>query len=80
MGLLYCKLYVTARCYIKPITMQQGQEPERKNELLRNVAIMTKSSTGTLFVFLALLVCYLPKNVFVCLVCYPWTNNAGFTK
>ena len=32
---------------------------------------MTKSSTGTLFVFLALLVCYLPKNVFVYLVCYP---------
>ena len=61
MGLLYCKLYVTARCYIKPITMQQGQEPERKNELLRNVGIMTKSSTGTLFVFLALLFVIYPK-------------------
>jgi len=53
---------------------------KKKNELLRNVAIMTKSSTGTLFVFLALLVCYLTKNVFLCLVCCPWTNNAGFTK
>ena len=37
---------------------------------------MTKSSTGTLFVFLALLVCYLPKNVFVLYVILGQTTPA----
>ena len=60
-ALLYCKLYVTARRHMKQITTQQGQDLGRKNELLRNAAKLTKSSTGTLFVYLALLVCYFPN-------------------
>ena len=46
---------------MKQITTQQGQDLGRKIELLRNAATLTKSSTGTLFVYLALLVCYLPN-------------------
>ena len=60
-ALLYCKLYVTARRHMKQITTQQGQDLGRKIELLRNAATLTKSSTGTLFVYLALLICYLPN-------------------
>ena len=60
-ALLYYKLYVTAKRHIKQITTQQGQDLGRKKELLRNAATLTKSSTGTLFVYLALLVCYLPN-------------------
>ena len=59
-ALLYCKLYVTARRHIKRITRQERQDLGRKNELLRNAATLTKCSTGTIFVYLALLVCYLP--------------------
>ena len=46
---------------MKQITTQQVQDLGRKNELLRNAATLTKSSTGTLFVYLALLICYLPN-------------------
>ena len=60
-ALLYCKLYVTAKRHIKQIKTQRGQDLGRKKELLRNAATLTKSSTGTLFVYLALLVCYLPN-------------------
>ena len=60
-ALLYCKLYVTAKLHMKQITTQRGQDLGRKKELLRNAATLTKSSTGTLFVYLALLVCYLPN-------------------
>ena len=68
-ALLYCKLYVTARRHMKQITTQQGQDLGRKNELLRNAATLTKSSTGTLFVYLALLICYFPNACI--LVMYP---------
>ena len=68
-ALLYCKLYVTAKRHIKQITTQRGQDLGRKKELLRNAATLTKSSTGTLFVYLALLVCYLPNACL--LVMYP---------
>ena len=60
-ALLYCKLYVTAKRHIKQITTQQGQDLGRKKKLLQNAATLTKSSTGTLFVYLVLLVCYLPN-------------------
>ena len=68
-ALLYCKLYVTARRHMKQITTQQGQDLGRENERLRNAATLTKSSTGTLFVYLALLICYLPNACI--LVMYP---------
>ena len=76
-ALLYCKLYVTAKRHIKQITTQRGQDLGRKKELLRNAATLTKSSTGTLFVYLALLVCYLPNACI--LVMYPILEKKNTT-